>query len=116
MKQKRCKIYPFLKAVRGNWHNAVFIKCEYDSCPYGRGVVCEGFLMAVDAEGAPILVPIKVFQQLCGESIESEGCRAILKKQTIECIYGLYMEWHIVDSAACPLLELCPIHDGNCGC
>ena len=45
--------------------------------------------MAVDADGSPILIPVKVLKQVSGESIEPEECRAVLGKQTFETVYGL---------------------------
>ncbi len=111
MNQKKCNIYPFLKAVRGNWHNALFIKCEYTVCPHSQSPPCEGFLMAVDADGSPILMPAKVLQQLSGESIEPESCQAVIGQRTFESVYGLYIEWHTVSSTGCPLMELCRASD-----
>ena len=107
MNQQHCNIFPFLKAVRGCWHNALFIKCEHTVCPHSQSPPCGGFLMAVDADGSPILMPVKVLKQISGESIEPEECRAVLGKQTFEIVYGLYIEWHTVSSTDCPLLELC---------
>ena len=111
LNQKKCNIYPFLKAVRGNWHNALFIKCNHTVCPHGQSPPCEGFLMAVDADGSPILMPAKVLQQLSGESIEPESCQAVIGKRTFESVYGLYIEWHTVSSTGCPLMELCRASD-----
>lgn len=71
--------------------------------------------MAVDADGSPILIPVKVLKQVSGESIEPEECRAVLGKQTFEAVYGLYMEWHTVSSTGCPLLELCQASN-QCHC
>ncbi len=115
MDQKKCNVYSFLKAVRGCWHNALFIKCGHAVCPHDQSPPCEGFLMAVDADGSPILMPAKLLQKLTGEPIEPEGCRAVIGKQTFESVYGLYIEWHTVSSTDCPLLELCRISD-RCRC
>ena len=87
MDSKKCKIYPFLKAVRGNWHNAMFIKCEYTVCPHGQSSPCEGLLMTADADGSPILIPAKIMKHLSGESIEPEECKTVLGKQTFEAVY-----------------------------
>ena len=27
-----CKIYSFLRAVRGNWRNAIFVSCDCGNC------------------------------------------------------------------------------------
>ena len=113
MKNKKCKMYPFLKAVRGNWHNALFIKCDYDVCPHSQAPPCEGFLLTIDADGTPILMPVRILQQSSGESIEPEECRAVLNKQAFEAVYSLYIEWHTVSSIGCPLLELCKISGEN---
>lgn len=72
--------------------------------------------MAVDADGSPILMPVNILRQLSGESIEPEGCRAVLGKKSFEAIYGLYIEWHTISSPGCPLLELCHTSDKNCCC
>ena len=114
MNQQHCSIYLFLKAVRGCWHNALFIKCEHDICPHGQSPPCEGFLMAVDADGSPIFMPVNILRQMSGESIEPEECRAVLGKKTFEVVYGLYIEWHTISSSGCSLQELCQISDKCC--
>lgn len=111
MNQKKYKLYSFLKAVRGNWHNALFIRCEYTVCPHGQPSPCEGFLMTVDADGSAILIPAKIMKHLSGESIESGECRTVISKQTFEAVYSLYIEWHTLSSINCPLLELSQISD-----
>ena len=115
MNQKNCRVYPFLRAVHGSWHNALFIKCEHDICPHGQSPPCEGFLMAVDADGSPIFMPVNILRQMSGESIEPEECRAVLGKKTFEVVYGLYIEWHTISSSGCSLQELCQISDKCCG-
>ena len=56
MNQSNCKLYPFLKATRGNWHNALFVKCTHSICPHGHSAICKGFLFTADADGTPLLV------------------------------------------------------------
>ena len=46
-----CKFYSFLRAVRGNWRNAIFVSCGCDACMYGREKPCSGFLLAGHASG-----------------------------------------------------------------
>ena len=43
-----CKIYSFLRAVRGNWRNAIFVSCDCGDCMCGRATPCSGFLLSVD--------------------------------------------------------------------
>lgn len=101
------KMYRFLKATRGNWHNAIYIKCSSLICPHGNPSPCEGFLMAIDADSTPILLPVESLRKLSGESIDPEECRVTLSKHTFEAIYALYVEWHTVSSESCSLMQLC---------
>ena len=50
-----CKIYSFLRAVRGNWRNAIFVSCDCGNCMCGRTTPCSGFLLAVDECGQVML-------------------------------------------------------------
>ena len=52
-----CKFYSFLRAVRGNWRNAIFVSCGCDACMYGREKPCSGFLLTVDECGQVMLLP-----------------------------------------------------------
>lgn len=104
MKQ-HCKLYPFLKAIRGNWHNAIFLPC-CGTCSYELKFPCEGYLLAADAEGFPILMPVQHFRKLTRESISAEDCRSILEVQAFQSAYSLYIEWHTISSHECPLQQL----------
>lgn len=106
MDSKHCKLYPFLRAVRGNWHNALFISCDCSTCPHGEAAHCNGFLMAADADGQPLLMPVNTFRQLTGESVEDTACRGILGKQIFEAVYSQYIEWHTASDLECPLWTL----------
>lgn len=107
MDQNNYLLYPFLQAVRGNWRNALYLKCGRKVCPYGRVMLCEGFLMAAAADGAPILMPVRYFRLLTGEPVEPEECRGILTQQAFEAVYSLYIEWHTLSSRDCVLKQLC---------
>lgn len=107
MNQNHCKFYSFLKAVRGNWHNALFIECRCNSCPHKKTKVCEGYLLTADAGGELLLIPVERLSQLTGESIEPTECRGNLSKQAFESLYSQYIEWHTVTDTDCPLRQLC---------
>ena len=107
MKQQHCKLYPFLKAVHGNWHNAIFLQCCHRHCPYGHLPPCQGFLVAADADGTPILMPAETFRELTGDIVFSDECRSILSLQAFETAYSLYLERHTISSYGCPIRQLC---------
>ena len=106
MKQ-HCKFYPFLKAVHGNWHNAIFVSCTHSICPYGHPHPCEGYLLAADANGVPILMQAEYIRNLTGESVSREDCQGVIGIQAFEAAYSLYIEWHTASSRDCPLRQLC---------
>lgn len=58
-----CKIYSFLRAVRGNWRNAIFVSCDCGNCMCGRTTPCSGFLLAVDECGQVILASKDICSQ-----------------------------------------------------
>lgn len=102
MNQNCCTFYPFMRAVRGNWRNALFISCGCQTCR----PLCKGFLMAVDADGRPLLMPVETLRQLTGESIDFTDCQGVLEKQAFEAAYSQYIEWHTVSENDCSLLQL----------
>lgn len=103
---QHCVFYSFLRAVQGNWRNALFIQCSCAVCPCAVSQACQGFLFAVDAEGKPLLVPATEIRRLTGESIEPAECRGVLERQAFESAYWQYIEWHTDSGRECPLLQL----------
>lgn len=110
------KMYQFLKATKGNWHNAIHIKCSSLLCPHGNPMPCEGFLIAIDADGSPIFMPVETLRNLSGESIDPEECCITLSKHTFEAAYALYVEWHAVSAESCSLRQLCGTPEPDCPC
>ena len=102
--QNQNVFYPFMKAVRGNWHNAMYLPCRYCTCT--QKPHCEGFLMTADADGQLLLAPIEEIRSLTGEDIEPGDCLGVLEKRVFETLYSLYLEWHTLSSSGCPLLQL----------
>lgn len=102
--QNHNELYPFMKAVRGSWHNALYLSCRQSTCTQHES--CQDFLMAADADGHPILIPVDEMRSLSGEDIEPGGCLGTMEKQKFETLYSLYIEWHTVSQTGCPLLQL----------
>lgn len=99
-------LYSFMRAVRGNWHNALFISCNCQTCPHGEGLRCDGFLMAADADGRPLLMPVETLRRLTGESVEAAECWGSLDRRAFEAAFSQYIEWHTVSDEDCPLMQL----------
>ena len=77
------KIYSFLRAVRGNWRNAIFVSCDCGNCMCGRATPCSGFLLAVDECGQVMLLSAEDIQRLSGETVDSSECIAILSRRAL---------------------------------
>ncbi|MCM1192530.1 MAG: hypothetical protein NC548_39560 [Lachnospiraceae bacterium] len=114
LNQSNCKLYSFLKAARGNWHNALFVKCTHSACPYGHSGICKGFLLIADADGTPLLADVETVRRLTHEEIEPEGCQGILNQRAFISAYSSYLEWHTEDDSLCPLRQLCQLCDHPC--
>lgn len=111
MNQKPCQFYSFLQAVRGNWRNALFIRCSGSLCPMIRQASCEGFLMAADAGCQPIFLSVQTVRKLSGEAVAPEECSAILECRSFRTAYTKFLEWHTSSDHVCPFLQLCPDRD-----
>ena len=115
MNQKPCQFYSFLQAVRGNWRNALFIRCSGSLCPMIRQASCEGFLMAADAGCQPIFLSVQTVRKLSGEAVDPEECSAILECRSFRTAYTKFLEWHTSSDHVCPFLQLCPDRDTDFG-
>ena len=100
--------YSFLRAVRGNWRNAMWIECKF--CFYGKPV-CSDHLLTMDQDGRPILFPVSQFQHLTGETLDKEECIAALDCLDFEKLYSNYLLWNVDDPWECSLLQLGKKHD-----
>ncbi|RFZ77617.1 hypothetical protein DS742_17535 [Lacrimispora amygdalina] len=109
MNQHPCSFYPFLRAVQGNWRNALFIQCRCATCPCEVSQSCQGYLLAADAEGKPLLASVSEISRLTGETVDATECRGILERQAFEAAYCQYVEWHTESSRECALMQLCNV-------
>lgn len=107
MTQTKYILYPFLRAVRGNWRNSLFLECCSSSCIYRKEEACEGYLMIANADGTPLLMPVRYFRLLTGESVAADECSGVLTCRIFESVYSLYIEWHTISANSCPLRQLC---------
>lgn len=92
-------LYAFLKAARGNWRNALFVRCQKAACPCRQN--CSGFLFCADADGKPLILLAEQFSQLTGEQIDPSECVALLDCTAFESAYSLWLEWNAADPHTC---------------
>ena len=106
MNHIRYKIYLFLKAVQGNWRNALYIQCDTE-CPYEQKTPCRGYLLTADDHGTLFLMPVCYFQQIMGETVYPNECIGILTRSTFEQVFHLYIVWNTTSARDCALKQLC---------
>ena len=99
------ELYHFLFACGGNWRGTIHISCR--SCTVHREG-CEGYLLAADPEGRPVLMEVGRFCRLSGERIDPAECRGQLDRQAFEDIFGRYLLWALPSASPCPLRQLAP--------
>ena len=102
-----CKFYSFLRAVGGNWRNAIFIPCDCEGCPHEREKPCFGFLFTVDECGQVMLLSAESVHQLTSEQVDPAECSAVLPRRSFESAFSKYIEWHTPDPSDCTLHQLC---------
>lgn len=69
--------------------------------------------MAANADGQPVLMSVKTFRTLTGESVETTECRGSLCKQAFEAAFSQYIEWHTISDEDCSLQQLYSILNDN---
>ena len=99
--------YPFLKAARGSWRNTLYLHCEQMICPHCKGNTCGRFLMAADADGVPLLVPVQAFEAFSGDTVLPEECAGVLDKHAFESVYAQLILWRVDNPSDCPLKTFC---------
>lgn len=95
-------LYSFLQAIHGNWRNAIFICCQ--SCP--QNLMCNGYLLAADADGKVLLFSVDTLHELTGEIVDPLECSAILSRGAFEAACAQFLEWHTTDNVTCPFSQL----------
>ena len=112
--QHNCAIYPFLKATKGNWRNAIFVSCDCIACPYGHMPFCEGYFMTASSDGAPFILSVERYRAITKEPIEPAECCGTISRQAFEATYSLYLQWHLSSLQDCPLRALNESATGSC--
>lgn len=106
MTTPHCPLYAFLKAVEGNWRNAVFISCSSPTHLCDGGTGREGFLLSADDLGRPLLVSVETYRKYTGEPICPDECCSTIPCQTFTALYGQYLKWNLSDSSHCQLEQI----------
>ena len=86
-------LYQFLQSTQGSWRNAFYVDCI--ECPYGR-TDCRGHLLTANAEGAPLLLPILLFEKMTGD------------KEAFEKLFHSWLVWNVTDPNTCSILQVIP--------
>ena len=93
----------FIKATRGNWHHAVYIKCSvcwHSKCPKND------FLCATDYDGRPMVISKQDAETFFGEQIFKDDCLFQINNREFEKFYYSLIQDKIDDIHACPLMVL----------
>lgn len=103
MTKPALQLYLFLQAVKGNWRNSIFIECN--KCPYGN-LLCNGFLLAMDSEGKPLLISADEFRRNTTEEVQKNECLSVLRSSDFNALYSLWICWQVESSKECAIIQL----------
>lgn len=96
MQSDTCKLYAFLTACGGNWRNTVYISAQDGG---------NGWLMAADCRGCPVIMPETVLCRAAGRQIDPDECRGQMSEGAFRDIFARYLLWQL-PSADAPLSQL----------
>ena len=100
-----CTLARLLILVDGNWRNAVYIQsCSTQDCHLNTP--CLGHLFTADRDGAPVVIPIELFQWLTGEQIDPSECRSHISRLDFENMYRRTLLWFCNCAKACGVRHL----------
>lgn len=105
MPNQCCTLARFISLVDGNWRNAVFIhSCSKPECHLTEP--CHGHLFTTDRDGAPVLVPVEIYQRLTGEQIDPAECHSHIKRTEFEVMYRRTLLWLCDGAKVCGVRRL----------
>lgn len=83
------KLYAFLCACGGNWRNTIHVTAQEGH---------NGWLLAADSDGKPLVVNVDAFQNQIQEQIDTSECRGTLTAVAFEDIFARYLLWQFPDA------------------
>ena len=95
------RFYRFLQATCCNWRNSFFIDCQ-------RCDGCSGFLLSVNHNAVPAIIPVAVFEELSGETVDKYDCVGIMMLKGFQRFYTSWLVWNVEDPKRCSLPRLQP--------
>lgn len=90
------RFYRFLQATCCNWRNSFFIDCQ-------RCDGCSGFLLSVNHNAVPSIIPVAVFEELSGETVDKYDCVGIMTLEGFQRFYTSWLVWNVEDPKRCSL-------------
>lgn len=92
------RFYRFLQATCCNWRNSFFIDCQ-------RCDGCSGFLLSVNHNAVPAIIPVAVFEELSGETVDKYDCVGIMTLEGFQRFYTSWLVWNVEDPKRCSLSQ-----------
>jgi len=99
----KCSICDFLIATKGNWRNSIYINCN--NCKHEQPVQCGGFLLAINAEGSPILIPASDLSEITGMPIDKSECTVTIDRKSFESVFSSWINWQADSTEDCTVIQ-----------
>ena len=67
---------------------------------------CSGFLLSVNHNAVPSIIPVAVFEELSGETVDKYDCVGIMTLEGFQRFYTSWLVWNVEDPKRCSLSQL----------
>ena len=67
---------------------------------------CSGFLLSVNHNAVPAIIPVAVFEELSGETVDKYDCVGIMTLEGFQRFYTSWLVWNVEDPKRCSLSQL----------
>jgi len=104
MSNTSCNICDFLIATKGNWRNSIYINCG-NNCKHTQEVQCGGFLLAINAEGSPILVSASDLSEIIGMTVDKAECTVTIDRKSFESVFSSWIDWQADSTNDCTVIQ-----------
>ena len=94
----------FVKNVRGNWRNSVYISCR--TCKYDKQKCCEDILLSFDQDGVAAFIAVTDVNSIYSTIIDKTECLSEWSNRKFLCVFENVIKTQTCPELGCPILQL----------
>lgn len=67
---------------------------------------CSGFLLSVNHNAVPTIIPVAVFEELSGETVDKYDCIGVMTLEGFQHFYTSWLVWNVENPKRCSLSQM----------